>query len=89
MSTRAIYKCDRCGKEQETAEQFWTVAVMATTGQWSYPPSIQQKKEWCRKCLDEMNVLGWVKEPTLSVPAPTFEDLIREIVRETIDQEAP
>ena len=29
MSVRTIYKCDKCGKEQETHEQFWKVGVVA------------------------------------------------------------
>ena len=27
MSVQTIYKCDKCGKEQETREQFWVVGV--------------------------------------------------------------
>jgi len=30
MSRQVIYKCDKCGSEQATADQFWTVGVKAS-----------------------------------------------------------
>ncbi len=87
MSTRTIYKCDRCGVETEDPQQFWLVGFMVTTDRWistSNTNALQMKREWCRACVEEFEILPRVvtKPPQPPEQPKTIEDLIREIVQE-------
>lgn len=83
MSIKTTYKCDRCGGERPTADQFWRLGIHVnnvsayTNG--NYP---MHTMEVCRPCLEELGfhrskpTPGQPEQP----PVPTLEDLIREIV---------
>lgn len=84
MSITTIYKCDQCGAETQSREQFWRVAVTlrAISSNDAIP---RNKQDWCRKCVEVMGLLPPVEhqEAKEKVPEPpTFEDLVRSIVTE-------
>lgn len=81
-----IYKCDKCGSEQETDEQFWTVGVTAYCsgrysargGEYDYVEGMHMQV--CRLCLEGFGIYAQ-KKPHEPVSQPTTEDLIREIIQ--------
>lgn len=91
MSVRTIYKCDKCGAEQSTADQFWVVGVIAHVRNGSintYSPFVSQdhKMEVCRKCLESFGIHVQHRGPKAPMPKPpTLEDLIIQLVQDTID----
>jgi hypothetical protein len=91
MSSRTIYKCDRCGKEQETDDQFWTVGFIVTNRRYQYTyrltdPNFDHKREWCRNCVEEFGLLPRAITPQNPEPIPlSLEDMLREIIREEIE----
>ncbi len=91
MSVRTIYKCDKCGKEQETHEQFWKVGVVAYpfTGTLNtYSPFVTREHEQqvCRPCLESYGLFVQTRNKEAATQsAPTLEDLIIELVHETVD----
>ena len=91
MSVQTIYKCDKCGAEQGTVDQFWTVGVFAHVYNGSlntYSPAIDgdYKMQVCRKCLEEFGIHASNRPPKEPARAPiTLEDLIIELVHETVD----
>ena len=84
MSIRTIYTCDKCGAEQKTQEQFWTVGVTAntlfsTSDYFVSGMSIQV----CRLCLESFGIYVQKRQfddPPTPTP-PTLEDLIIELVQ--------
>lgn len=84
MSIRTIYKCDKCGNEQATAEQFWTVGVSAKHHMYGSNNDFVAGKslEVCRPCLESFGI-HVQKKPgeTTPSPVPSVEDLIREIIQ--------
>lgn len=85
MSVQTTYTCDRCGAKQETHSQFWIVSVRVTPfnrdpSQFDTGPSAH----WCRSCCEVFGILPHTKERMVITPAPTLEDMVREIVREEI-----
>ena len=84
-----IYKCDRCGKEQNTPEQMWEIGVVyrhinyASTTSDKYP---YQKQLWCRACLETLGALPQ-KEGAPEVAKLSFEELVRGLVSEEIAQQ--
>lgn len=84
MSVTTIYKCDKCGAETQSREQFWEVAVTLRSIS-SNDAVPRNKQHWCRMCVEAAGILPPVaheqaKERVL--PSPTFEDLVRSIVAE-------
>ena len=81
-----IYKCDKCGTEQTSPRQMWNVGVVASSIE--YPTQEPRFKQlWCRKCCDAWHMIS-IPEPKKDevVPQITFEDRIREIIKEVIDE---
>lgn len=82
---RTIYKCDKCGKEQDTAEQFWTVGIFARAkdrypARSSLDESADRSLEVCRPCLESLGVhVQKVNPPAVQPPVASLEDRIREI----------
>jgi hypothetical protein len=88
MSITTIYKCDKCGKEQDTNQQFWTVGVSASCSP-NPPPSTSSPRYFvenmsmqvCRLCLEKFGIYAKkVEEPEQQPRTPTLEELIIEIV---------
>lgn len=93
MTVKTIYTCDRCGKEQATYDQFWRVDVLCRAFPGAPPATYNcSKKEqhWCRACCEELHLLNYMPRKEAvppSKPAPTLEELIREIVQEKLDEQ--
>lgn len=83
-----IYKCDRCGHEQPHYEQMWDIAVICGHHSWSATHSEREKALWCRKCAETFHLLPPDRKPAAHVlpEKPTLEQLIREIIREELQQ---
>ena len=85
MSVKTIYTCDKCGAEQLSAEQFWTVGVWAIHSVNNLPtnPSefVQNKSmQVCRPCLELLGIHVKTKPGAEIATPPTVEELIREIL---------
>ena len=77
------YICDRCGAVQDTVEQFWNVRVQVNIVNSSFSDyDTGPKKQWCRKCVEEIGILPRPSNRPVSFPVMTIEDMIREIVHE-------
>jgi hypothetical protein len=83
MSIQTIYKCDKCGAEQDTYEQFWAVGIAALHFPLNTERSFLADKsiQVCRPCLESFGI-HVTKKPSAPVPKPpTVEELIREILQ--------
>ena len=79
------YTCDKCGHHQTTNDQMWGIAVVITHGipVPNYGPRLTPQADglWCRKCIESIGLLCAAPKPDEKPePAPTLEDMIREIV---------
>ena len=97
---REINVCDRCKKTAETKEEKEALALTDISvgrkptyssygGNTVYPANKEWSAEWCLTCCKEVGVARILPpQPrhtdTMSAPAPSLEDMIREIVREQV-----
>lgn len=92
MSRQVIYKCDKCGSEQATADQFWTVGVKASPLNYPHDMFVSNKHvmEVCRPCLESfgIHVQPTPKDQPQPPAPPTLEELISDIVLRTIEERA-
>lgn len=72
------YTCDRC-KASDTTNKIDINDVTVTV---LYRNNAKMKADWCRKCLNEVGLNESIPEVKRIEPAPTIEDIIREIVRQ-------
>ncbi len=86
------YTCDKCGHEQTDNGQMWNIGVSVISHshqqQHSYSRGPLKGELWCRPCIVKLGLLPTskvVNDPPQPDPVPTFEDMIREITREEID----
>ena len=81
------YTCDRCNHQQTTYDQMWEVKIDVQHLN-SHTRLSQQHQLWCRKCLTEVGLLIPARDPakTEPPPQPSFEDMLREIIREEIGE---
>ena len=93
MSHRDIYKCDRCGAEQDSYEQMWRVSVFCShlpvdPNRYTDQYAGRNAGDWCRKCVDEVDLLGvkLIRKDAKPDSAITLEDMIREIIRNEVYQ---
>lgn len=89
MSERTIYKCDRCGKESEE-KSFLAHVEITLKDRLCYYVLYTKPVGWCKECTGE--VLGidhTERQPKTSdrVEPPSFEDFLREIIREEIEEQ--
>lgn len=91
MAVTTIYSCDRCGAEQGSGSQMWTVAVHLAQGTTVFTP--QHQALWCRKCCELFGVFKpsitkplVVAEHIPPVPQPPLEVFLREFVQQVIDE---
>ena len=86
---KTILTCDRCKKEVETL-----VEVGAGRRVKSYGDDSRERMEvcqflaeWCLECCIEMGITKpWKESPAQPIQPPsTLEDMIREIIREEIE----
>lgn len=79
------YCCDKCDHRQSVSEQMWRVRVQyqheGSRGDERFWSSEEQM--WCRTCLENAGLVAIsAKRAVPETPAPpSFEDLIRDIVR--------
>jgi hypothetical protein len=83
------YICDKCKAVQETYEQFWRVAIgLGLFNSYKTEKYDEQRsQQWCRACCEKMGLLRGDNHPEKQVPpapVPTFEDLLRDLIREEI-----
>lgn len=99
MAFSQTFTCDRCNHQQDSDDQMWSVAIAYKHGyaaeshlRYANNMYFQHGKLWCRKCMEELQLLGGMLaipelgEAEKVKPAPTLEDIIREIVREEIGE---
>lgn len=90
MPINMQYVCDRCEATQDTAEQMWDVAISceainAYRSQY-HSPNKYQKVMWCRKCVDAMGILTPLIRAITPEQPVTIDDMIREIVQQSIQE---
>lgn len=87
-----ILKCDRCGATAENDKNF--LKQVAVGVNWGYGFQAAGRKleaDWCRECLIKTGLHRPQNEADekIAPPAPpTLEDLIRDIVREELANNA-
>ncbi len=86
-----MVKCDKCGKEGKKDELILHEVMVCVDDKYYYSsgrhPALREwKVDWCDDCCKSMNILNvpFCKEnrPPETPPAPTIEDMVREIVRQ-------
>ena len=88
-----IYTCDKCSRVQEEPEGMWEVGIvirgMLGSKLSNFGPAPAEKALWCYDCVVRIGLLPQKKDdPPKQDPAPTFEDMIREIIAEEIGNAA-
>ena len=93
MSVTTTITCDRCHNEYNNNQMF-TVNVTLRPGAghtYCHEDKSLWNTDWCQSCCEQMG-LKIIKQYPPVTPAPkppTFEDLIREIVQDVIDNNNP
>ena len=86
---KTILTCDRCKKEVEKLEEVGAGRRVKSYGDDSRERMevCQVLAEWCLECCIEMGIAAPCKEsPAIPIrPPPTLEDMVREIIREEIE----
>lgn len=97
MAVTVTYSCDRCEHSQTNPEQprmmrsvifgFANSLHDTTLSQYTHT---KHQKMWCDSCLKEVGLIEKPKkEQTAVYVAPTFEEMLREIMREEIQEAKP
>ena len=85
------YKCDRCGAESVGGDTIKLLSIYLGEGQYM-SDAVRRggQKEWCLKCRIETGI----HKPEMALPeikpvdpVPTLEEMIREVVREEIQNQ--
>lgn len=81
MAIKTIYTCDRCGHEQTTINDLWTIRLVVTHGNTHPSISMADRNQalWCRKCCNEHQMINEPK-PTPTTPNPVILTLEQRIV---------
>ena len=83
-----IYKCDKCGHEQNKSDQMWTLEVgyRHHNSNVEFMP-VMVSALWCRSCVEGIGFLTTVVPGKKSEekPIPTIEELILDIVKKEIE----
>ena len=83
MTITTIYKCDRCGKEQDTHNQFWVVGVAVKHYDFDSNRSMDfhgaKTLHVCRPCLESFGIFAKDKPSEPETPQ-TIESLMRQII---------
>ena len=91
MGITTTYTCDKCGHSQPTSDQMWIILVVVN--RWTSAPVTiasaytHRKNLWCRKCIEAFGLLPPPrneKNEHVITPPPTFEEMVRDIVREEL-----
>lgn len=91
MASETTYTCDRCKGQMigGNFDHFLEKVGVHVGKQYGGSPSFARSADWCRPCLIAMGLrkpADHIKDdPPAPDPVPTFEDVLREIVREEIE----
>lgn len=86
--------CDRCKKEIPPKDwgQIWRVSIHVVNeelaSRYNNNSGSDETQEWCRDCVDAMRLIGRAWNPKKegdTTPEPTFDDRLRELMREEIE----
>ncbi len=95
------YSCDRCGHTQDRDRKFsdedrwmWKVTLFCHLGD---DPKVEDRNLvrqvlWCSSCCDEVgldNLSGHTEQPVDVADPPSFEDVLRAIIRDEIGAPRP
>lgn len=85
------YICDRC-KMQDTDNKIELISVkivLSSHNDSGFHSTVKQA-DWCRKCLASYGFVGITEDtepPVIKiVPPQTLEDIVKEIIREELEQ---
>ena len=93
MSRTTTYKCDWCGNEQDSEQQFWEVSIFVE----HYPVNTYMARrpikmmETCRACLEKYQLLPY-SSGTRPEQAPgelTTAEKLEAVILEMIEQNMP
>lgn len=89
-----IFKCDRCSAESVGTDEIHLQMLAIFSGRnhhnltQHYHDGKSLAADWCRRCRKKLDLLpdnaSSKDVPAKDVPAPTLEDMIREIIHEEI-----
>lgn len=92
MTTAIIYTCDRCQKPAKSRHDnggyppLWVISLICEPidhrAQYT-TPSRYQTTEMCRDCVDELGIMTPLLRGETEEKAPTIDDMVRAIVRDT------
>jgi len=97
---RTEYICDKCGHSQGTESDMWDLGISIRQVLPVAHPGTAQRTDknlqmWCRACVEEIGYLNnYTKdleakargEEIVRPTPPSFEDLIRELVEEIVEE---
>lgn len=91
MSTTTIYKCDRCGAEFSANKDMYIVEVRFVSVEmqhrFSADMQVAKKIDCCKTCAQALALAPMpvkLKEGEPKQAELTFEELVREIIREEV-----
>jgi hypothetical protein len=91
MAIKTTWSCDKCNAAQDVPDQMWSVAVSYEhIGRGSVSPWRSRVQMWCSACMEKHGILppptAFVQDAPKPPPPspPSFEDLVREICRDEI-----
>jgi len=89
MAYTTKFTCDRCGTSAVDDQKFLFKVGITLPEEYSSYSSRQEVKnaDWCRQCLVACGLKFSQKAESAPEVKPTFEDIIRDIVREEIQNQ--
>lgn len=95
----SIDKCDRCGKSATTKSErdefdlkkvaIGVYNVYGSSGDTFRATDATHIVEYCTNCRTDLGLYFKPKDETAKIPAPTLEDLLREIISEEVRNQLP
>jgi hypothetical protein len=81
MATKTTYSCDKCRAEFSDRKTLKCITVQV--GNYAAEGGLYSRNaDWCLPCLQEFGIVPKSERKPTTVPAPSLEDMIRQIVRE-------
>lgn len=87
-----IYTCDRCGSAYPTDDKMWNVGIAvenrSSPGYYNrdwLTNKFQHQQLWCEICINQVRLKAPQPRSTTEPTPPTFEDILRAIVREEVE----
>lgn len=88
MAYTTTFTCDRCGTQAVDDQKFLSeVGITLPELYSSYGGTVRvATASWCSSCITAMGLQHPKKTEVAPAPKPSFEDAIREIIREEVSQ---